>query len=161
MINPLNLLEIGTYTGYSAICMAEGLSREQALIHTIEKDDEMEEFILKYLNQSQQKEKIRLYLGDACDIIPTFENDFFDLAFIDADKREYWRHYELTLPKVRKGGFIIADNTLWSGKVTQPVESNDWQTKGIIEFNDKLKDDNRVEKVILPLRDGLTFIRKK
>ncbi|MFA6701387.1 MAG: O-methyltransferase [Dysgonamonadaceae bacterium] len=161
MINPLHVLEVGTYTGYSAICMAEGLIREQALIHTIEKDDEMERFIRKYLNQSDLNEKIRLYIGDACDLIPKFDDDFFDLAFIDADKRIYWKHYELTLPKVRRGGFIIADNTLWSGKVAQEVESNDWQTKGIIEFNDKLKEDIRVEKVMLPLRDGLTFIRKK
>jgi predicted O-methyltransferase YrrM len=101
-----------------------------------------------------------LYIGDATKIIPTFDDDFFDLAFIDADKRLYWEHYELILPKLRKGGFILADNTLWSGKVVEKTENNDYQTKGILAFNEKLAKDERVEKVILPIRDGLTLIRK-
>lgn len=160
MMRPKRVLEIGTYTGYATFCMAEGLD-EGALIYTIEKNDEMEPFIMPYLEQSPDKSKICLYWGDAKDILPTL-GEVFDLVFIDADKREYSTYYDLIFPYVRSGGLILADNTLWSGKVMdETVGSSDWQTKGILAFNEKIKADLRVEKVILPLRDGLTMIYKK
>lgn len=161
MINPENVLELGTFSGYSALCIAEGLLKEDARVHTIEINDEMEDFIRHAIDNSPCKEKIELHIGDATEIIPHFDDQFFDLAFIDADKRLYWEHYQLVLPKLRTGGFILADNTLWSGKVVEEIANNDYQTKGILEFNEKLGSDNRVEKVILPIRDGLTLIRKK
>ena len=161
MINPENVLELGTFSGYSTLCIAEGLLKENAQLHTIEINDEMEDFIRRVIENSSFKEQIWLHIGDATKIIPIFEDNFFDLAFIDADKRLYWEHYELILPKLRKGGFVLADNTLWSGKVVEDVANNDYQTKGILAFNEKLAKDNRVEKVILPIRDGLTLIRKK
>jgi predicted O-methyltransferase YrrM len=160
MIRPARVLEIGTYTGYSALSIAEGLEDDAAL-HTIEIDDEMEDMIRRYFSRSPSGKRITLHVGDAFEIIPRFGDAYFDMVFIDADKRDYWKLYETVLPKVRKGGFLLADNTLWHGKVLEETESNDWQTKGIIAFNDKLADDDRVEKVILPLRDGLTLIRKK
>lgn len=161
MIRPQQILELGTFTGYSALCMAEGLELTGATIHTVEIDDEMEDFIRKYIDASEYGNRIQLHIGDAREIIPAFDDSFFDLVFIDADKRHYWEYFEQVLPKVRKGGFILADNTLWDGKVLENPAGNDWQTKGILKFNDKLKEDNRVEKVILPIRDGLTCIRKK
>lgn len=160
MKRPARVLEIGTFTGYSALCIAEGLD-EGAELHTIEIDDEMEDFIRRYFGQSDFSDKITLHIGDAAEIVPTFADDFFDFAFIDGDKRTYWKIYEAVLPKMATGGFIVADNTLWHGKVIQPVAENDWQTKGIIAFNDKLAADPRVEKLILPVRDGLTVARKK
>jgi len=160
MMRPKRVLEIGTYTAYATFCMAEGLE-DDALIHTIEKNDEMEPFVFPFLEQSSDKDKIRIHWGDAKEILPEL-NEVFDLVFIDADKREYSMYYDLIFPYVRSGGVILADNTLWSGKVTsEKVESSDRQTKGILEFNDKIKEDLRVEKVILPLRDGLTIIYKK
>ena len=160
MIHPRRVLEIGTHTGYSALCIAEGLDAE-AELHTIEIDDEMEDFIRENMAQSENADKITFHIGDALQMIPEFADESFDLVFIDADKRYYWDFFETTLPKIRKGGFVIADNTLWYGKVVEEPDSNDFQTKGIIEFNDKLVADNRVEKVILPVRDGLTLMRKK
>jgi Predicted O-methyltransferase len=159
MIRPERVLEIGTYTGYSALCIAEGLE-DHAELHTIEIDDEMEDFIRNYIRLSPFGKRITLHIGDANEIVPRFETEFFDLAFIDADKRDYWTVYETTLPKIKKEGFLIVDNTLWHGKVLKEPESNDWQTKGVLEFNEKLAGDDRVEKVILPVRDGLTLIRK-
>ncbi len=159
MLTPRRILEIGTYTGYATLCMAEGLN-EDGLIHTIEINDEMEDFIMKYLSRSPEKEKIKVHFGDAMDIIPNL-NEEFDLVFIDADKRLYSDYYDLVFPKVRKGGLILADNTLWDGKVLEEPLASDKQTIGILEFNDKIKNDARVEKVILPLRDGLTIIWKK
>lgn len=159
MLRPLRILEIGTYTGYATLCMAEGLP-DEGLIHTLEINDEMEDFILKYLSRSPDKEKIRVHFGDAMDIIPTLD-ETFDLVFIDADKRLYSDYYDLAFPKVRKGGLILADNTLWDGKVLEKPSASDKQTIGILEFNKKIKKDPRVEKVILPLRDGLTMIWKK
>ena len=161
MINPYQVLELGTFSGYSALCIAEGLEKEGAGLHTIEMNDELEVFIRSTFEKSVNGKRISLYIGDATHIIPTFEDGFFDLAFIDADKRLYWEHYQLVLPKMRKGGFILVDNTLWSGKVMEQPANNDYQTKGVIEFNKKLAKDDRVEKVILPIRDGLTLIRKK
>lgn len=159
MLRPRRVLEIGTYTGYATLCMAEGLEPD-GLIHTIEINDEMEDFIRKYLERSPQKDKIRLHLGDAMEIIPGLD-ETFDLVFIDADKRLYCEYYDLVFPLVRPGGLILADNTLWDGKVIEEVHPADKQTQGILIFNEKVKQDNRVEKVILPLRDGLTIIWKK
>lgn len=159
MMRPRRVLEIGTYTGYATLCMAEGLE-DGALIHTVEINDEMEDFIMKYLSRSPHKDKIRLHIGDVMDILPELD-ETFDLVFIDADKRLYSDYYDLVFPKVRKGGLILADNTLWDGKVLAEPHPSDKQTAGILRFNNKIKDDARVEKVILPLRDGLTMIWKK
>ncbi len=160
MMRPHRVLEIGTYTGYATLCLAEGLD-EDALVHTIEINDEMEDFIRKYLEQSPYQDKIRLHIGNALDIIPQL-GETFDLVFIDADKRLYSSYYDLVFPWVRPGGLILADNTLWDGKVIdEKIPQSDRQTLGILAFNDKIKQDNRVEKVILPLRDGLTMIWKK
>lgn len=159
MLNPVRVLELGTYTGYATLCMAEGM-QEGALIHTLEINDEMEDFIMKYLSKSPHKEKICVHFGDAMDIIPQLD-ETFDLVFIDADKRLYSDYYDLIFPKVRPGGLILADNTLWDGKVVEEVHPSDKQTLGILAFNEKIKQDDRVEKVILPLRDGLTMIWKK
>ena len=160
MIRPSRVLEIGTFTGYSAICIAEGLEGG-AFLETIEIDDEMEDIIRGNLSRSSCNDKIKLIIGDANEVVLQYDDDTFDLVFLDGDKRDYLHLYEKLLPKVKSGGFILADNTLWHGKVLVEPKSNDWQTKGIIEFNDQLKSDNRVEKVIIPVRDGLTLIRKK
>jgi len=159
LCRPLRVLEIGTYTGYATLCLAEG-SPDESVIHTIEVNDEMEDFIRKYLDASPYNEKIRLHIGDAMEIIPTLE-ETFDLVFIDADKRLYSAYYDLVFPMVRAGGVILADNTLWDGKVVQELHPADKQTAGILDFNDRVSYDERVEKVILPLRDGLTMIWKK
>ena len=159
MIHPSRVLEIGTYTGYSALCIAEGLEGD-ARLHTIEIDDELEERILRNFSRSSVADRITLHIGDARELLPRFEDVSFDLAFLDGDKRNYWQIYEATLPKVKSGGFLLADNTLWHGKILEPAPS-DRQTQGIQEFNERLAGDKRVEKVILPLRDGLTLIRKK
>lgn len=159
MLRPRRILEIGTYTGYATLCMAEGLE-DNGLIHTLEINDEMEDFIKKYLSASPDSDKIRLHLGDAMEIIPVLD-EVFDMVFIDADKRLYSDYYDLVFPKVRSGGLILADNTLWDGKVLEEPHQSDKQTIGILSFNDKIKEDPRVEKVILPLRDGLTMIWKK
>ena len=159
MMQPRRVLEIGTYTGYATLCLAEGLP-EDGLVHTLEINDEMEDFIFKYLNQSPLQEKIRVHFGDAMEIIPQLDEQF-DLVFIDADKRLYSAYYDLVFPKVRAGGLILADNTLWDGKVVETIPASDRQSLGILAFNEKIKQDERVEKVILPLRDGLTMIWKK
>ena len=159
MMQPRRVLEIGTYTGYATLCLAEGLP-EDGLVHTLEINDEMEDFIFKYLNQSPLQEKIRVHFGDAMEIIPQLDEQF-DLVFIDADKRLYSAYYDLVFPKVRAGGLILADNTLWDGKVVETIPASDKQSLGILAFNEKIKQDERVEKVILPLRDGLTMIWKK
>lgn len=159
MLRPYRILEIGTYTGYATLCMAEGLE-DGALIHTLEINDEMEDFILKYLSQSPYREKVKLHFGDALEIIPSL-GETFDMVFIDADKRLYPEYFDLIFPLVRPGGLILADNTLWDGKVLEEPHQSDRQTIGILEFNEKIKADPRIEKVILPLRDGLTMIWKK
>jgi predicted O-methyltransferase YrrM len=158
MVRPHRILELGTYAGYSALCMAEALD-DDGLIHTIECDDELEDFILENLAGSTHGHKVKLHIGNALDKINQL-NETFDLVFIDADKREYMAYYEAVLPKVRQGGFILADNTLWDGKVLQKVDPNDKQTIEIMRFNDLVTSDTRIEKVLLPLRDGLTIIRK-
>ena len=159
MMQPRRVLELGTYTGYATLCLAEGLP-EDGLVHTLEINDEMEDFIFKYLNQSPLQEKIRVHFGDAMEIIPQLDEQF-DLVFIDADKRLYSAYYDLVFPKVRAGGLILADNTLWDVKVVDTIPASDKQSLGILAFNEKIKQDERVEKVILPLRDGLTMIWKK
>ena len=159
MIQPNRILELGTFTGYSALCMAEALP-EGGVLHTIECDDELEDFILQNFAGSAYGDKIKLHIGDALVEIEKL-NETLDLVFIDADKREYLAYYEAVLPKLRHGGYILADNTLWDGKVLKAVEPNDKQTIEIMRFNDFVATDPRVEKVILPLRDGLTVIRKK
>lgn len=159
MVQPRYILEIGTYTGYATLCMAEGAA-DDAEIHTIEVNDELEDFILKHLHKSKLKDKIHLHIGDAMQIIPTIDC-VFDMVFIDANKRHYREYYELVFGKVRRGGLIVADNTLWDGKVLETPHPTDKQTMGIQDFNDMLAKDERVEKVILPIRDGLTLIWKK
>lgn len=159
MIKPKYVLELGTFTGYSALCMAEGIAPDGE-IHTIEIDDEIEDFTRSYFEQSEYKERIHFYIGDAIHIVPSIDCSF-DLVFIDADKRHYVEYYDLVFDKVRSGGFILADNTLWDNKVVTEPESRDAQTVGILRFNEMIAADSRVEKVILPLRDGLTLIWKK
>ena len=159
MIQPQKILEIGTYTGYSAICLAKGLKNSGAL-HTIELNDELEQFIRKYFKKAGLENQINLHIGNALEMIPKI-NESFDLVFIDGDKREYLKYYQSVFEYVYPGGFILADNVLWSGKVIKQELPDDEYTKGIIEFNEWIKNDHRVEKVILPLRDGLTLIRKK
>jgi len=159
MIQPRNILELGTFTGYSAICLAKGLKDGGKLI-TIEVDDELEALSKKYFHKAGLGDRIEQRIGSALEIIPTL-GEKFDLVFIDADKREYVQYYELLIDRIESGSYILADNTLWSGKVLEEPKADDLQTKGIIEFNDLLKNDHRVEKVILPLRDGMTLIRKK
>ncbi len=159
MMNPKYILEIGTYTAYATLCLAEGADND-AEIHTIEVNDELEDFILKHLHKSKLKDKIHLHIGDAMEIIPQIERTF-DLVFIDANKRHYIEYYNLIFDKVRPGGLIIADNTLWDGHVLETPKPSDKQTIGIQQFNDMIAKDDRVEKVILPIRDGLTLIWKK
>ena len=159
MIQPQQILEVGTFTGYSALCFAEALP-ENGCVDTIEIDDELEDFIRDNFRNSPYENKINLYIGDALAIIPSLEK-MYDLVFLDAEKSQYTRYYDAVLPKVKNGGYILADNTIWDGKVTENVLSNDLKTREIIRFNDLIKADSRVEKVILPLRDGLTIIRKK
>ncbi len=159
MIQPKFVLELGTFTGYSALCMAEALD-DDGILHTIECDDELEDFIIQNFKGSEHGHKIKLHIGNALTEIVKLD-EIFDLVFIDADKREYLAYYEAVLPKLRSGGFIFADNTLWDGKVLKPVEQNDRQTIEIKLFNYFVAADMRVEKVMLPLRDGLTVIRKK
>lgn len=159
MIQPENILEIGTFTGYSAICLAKGLRHDGKLI-TIEIDDELEDMARKYFRKAGVENKVEQRIGVALEIIPTL-NTRFDLVFIDADKREYTEYYNAIFPLIKPGGYIIADNTLWNGKVFEKPANDDAQTRGIIRFNKLIKDDTRVEKVILPLRDGMTIIRKK
>lgn len=159
MIAPKTAIELGTFSGYSALCMAEGMA-EDARLHTFEIDDELEDFIREGFASSPHGNKITLHIGDASLELPQWKPESVDLVFIDADKREYRKYYSLCFPLVRKGGYIIADNTLWDGHVTEPPEKQSAQTREIIAFNDMVAADARVEKVILPLRDGLTLIRK-
>jgi predicted O-methyltransferase YrrM len=158
MLRPSSILEIGTFTGYSSICLAKGLVENGQLI-TIEKDDEITDFAEKYISRSGKADSITLLRGDAREIIPTL-NHSFDLVFLDAEKDEYLDYYEHVFPKVTAGGFILADNVLWGGKVIQEPENEDHFTGGILAFNEHIKKDKRVEQVILPVRDGIMLIRK-
>jgi len=159
MIRPNNILEIGTFAGYSAICMAEGLE-PGGKVYTFEINDEQEDFTRPWIEQSGLADKIEFIIGDAIKDAPKLGIEF-DMAFIDGDKRTYMESYEMVLSILRPGGFILADNTLWDEHVVDPTYLKDAQTKGILKFNDFVAQDERVEKVILPLRDGLTLIRKK
>lgn len=159
MIRPKNILEVGTFSGYSAICMAEGLD-EGGKVWTFEINDEMEDFTRPWIKNSPVADKIDFRIGDANIEAPKL-GVTFDLAFVDGDKRTYVETYEMVLRLLRPGGYIIADNTLWDGHVTDPAYDHDHQTQGIRQFNDHVAADNRVEQVIVPLRDGLTLIRKK
>ncbi len=157
MIRPKLVLEIGTYSGYSALCMAEGLE-EGAHLHTVEINDEQEDFTLPWFQNSPYGDRITMHIGDALVVVPQLGLTF-DMAFIDGDKRRYVDYYEIVMEHLKKGGYILADNTLWDGHVVDD-EAYDAQTEGIRFFNDHVAADERVEKVILPLRDGLTIIRK-
>lgn len=159
MLNPKNILELGTYTGYSAISMGFALA-DNAFLDTIEIYDENEEIINKYIEKAGLQDKIKCHIGDAKEIITQLDSTF-DLVFIDANKREYPDYYNLVFDKVNPGGYIIADNILWSGKVVEPLQHNDKQTEGILEFNKMVQEDNRVENVIFPFRDGMMVVRKK
>ena len=157
LIRPRNILEIGTYTGYSALCLCEGM-QEGGQLHTIDIKEELVDFQRKHFDKSPWGKQIVQHLGEAIDIIPTLELKF-DLVFIDADKENYLNYLELILPKMNKGGIILSDNVLWSGKVLEPLQPNDLSTKIIMEYNELLKNDPRVETVLLPIRDGLTVSR--
>ena len=162
MLRPRRILELGTFTGYSALCMAEGLP-DDGIVVTIEHNDELEERIRKNLSLSPLGKKIQLIIGDAIERINELRNEWtneFDLVFIDADKREYCSYLEAVYPLVPTGGFILADNTLWDGHIIDPAYDKDKQTSGLRAFNDKVASDDRFEQVILPLRDGMTIIRK-
>lgn len=158
MIRPKNVLEVGTFSGYSALSMAEGLE-DGGHLYTFEINDEQEDFTRPWIEQSPWADRITFLIGDAITEAPRL-GIIFDLAFIDGDKRTYRETYEMALSVVRKGGFILADNTLWDGHVVDPSYGKDQQTHGIVSFNDYVRQDSRVERVILPLRDGLTLIRK-
>lgn len=158
MIRPKNILEVGTFSGYSAICMAEGLE-EGGMVYTYEINDEQEDFTRPWIENSPVADKIRFIIGDAIKEAPKLGIEF-DMAFIDGDKRTYIESYEMALSVLRPGGFILADNTLWDGHVLEVPKSSDRRTAGIENFNDFVMNDSRVEKVLLPLRDGLTLIRK-
>ena len=159
MIRPKNILEVGTFSGYSAICLAEGLERG-GMVYTYEINDELEDFTRPWIEGSPVADRIRFIIGDALTEAPKLGVEF-DMAFIDGDKRTYIDTYEMALYLLRPGGFILADNTLWDGHVLEKPRPSDRQTAGIEAFNDYVAADSRVEKVILPLRDGLTLIRKK
>lgn len=158
IIKPKTVLEIGTYTGYSTICLSEGLDKNGS-IHTIDHNEELLVIQNKYFKKAGISEKVKQYTGDATKIVKKLNLDF-DLVFIDADKENYPLYFDLIIEKVKPGGVIIADNILWSGKILEKVEEEDYATKSIIEFNDKVKNDDRVETIILPIRDGLSLIRK-
>ena len=161
MIQPKRILELGTFTGYSALCLAEGLQADGKLV-TIEHNDEMEEAIRRNLSLSPLGEKIELVIGDAKEVLGQMEaGEGVDLVFVDADKKEYCDYLDLLVPLMKKGGWILADNTLWDGHIIDPAYDKDKQTVALREFNDKVAADERLEKVILPLRDGLTIIRVK
>jgi len=158
MIRPARILEIGTYTGYSAICLAEGL-RDHGILHTIDINDELRPLVERYVKQAGMEKKIMLHSGDARTIIPGL-NEKFDLVFIDADKVNYANYFDLVFPMVPVGGFLIADNVLWSGKVLEKAGDMDHDTRAIHAFNKKVQDDNRVLNVLFPIRDGLMVMKK-
>jgi caffeoyl-CoA O-methyltransferase len=159
MVKPQYILEIGTYTGYSAICLMEGLQPHGKLI-TIDINEELEEMVKAYFNKAGLTQKVEHITGDALKIIPTLQTNF-DLVFIDADKINYSNYYDLIMPRLNHGGYILADNVLWSGNVLKPIENMDDDTRAIVEFNRKITNDSAVENVLLPVRDGIMLIRKK
>ena len=157
IINPKDILEIGTYTGYSAICIAEGISNE-ATIDTIDKNEELEDIQNKYFKKSGFRDQIKQHIGNALEIIPTLDKKF-DLVFIDADKSNYCNYFNLVIGKMKKGGIILSDNVLWSGKVVEKLDKKDIDTKALLEYNRLLNTDPRVETILLPIRDGLSISR--
>ena len=157
IINPKDILEIGTYTGYSAICIAEGISNE-ATIDTIDKNEELEDIQNRYFKKSGFRDQIKQHVGNALEIIPTLDKKF-DLVFIDADKSNYRNYFNLVIGKMKKGGIILSDNVLWSGKVVEKLDKKDIDTKALLEYNRLLNSDPRVETVLLPIRDGLSISR--
>jgi len=159
MIQPKDILEIGTYTGYSVLCFAEGLA-EGGHIITIDKNEELEDLVHDFVSRSEYKDQIKCMVGDAMKIVPQLKRSF-DLVFIDADKGNYLNYYSMVMNKIRKGGYIIIDNVLWSGKVLDKVQDNDEDTKVLIELNKTIHEDSRVEEVMLPIRDGLFVVRVK
>jgi caffeoyl-CoA O-methyltransferase len=158
MIKPSSILEIGTYTGYSALCLAEGL-KENAKLYTIDINEELEDMVRKFFKEAGMEERIEYIIGDATELIPGI-NASFDLVFIDADKENYSLYYDLVFDKLNQGGYIIADNVLWSGKVTMEPEQMDKDTKAIVDFCEKVQNDQRVQNVLFPVRDGLLVVRK-
>ncbi len=158
MIAPKNILEIGTYTGYSAICLSDGL-KDGGKLHTIDINEEYEEIISRYFKEAGAENKIKRYIGNAMDIIPTI-NESFDLVFIDADKENYSNYFDLVFDMVPIGGYILADNVLWSGKVLEKPETLDIDTKALINYCNKVESDPRVENVLFPIRDGIMVCRK-
>lgn len=158
MTKPKNILEIGTYTGYSALCLAEGMQKEGKLI-TIDKNEELEEFTQSYFDKSEYKDQIDFRIGNAVEIIPNL-NLKFDLVFIDADKINYSNYFDLVIDKTEEGGYIIADNVLWSGKVAEPINPNDKDTQAMVDYCKKIQEDQRVENILMPVRDGLMIARK-
>lgn len=157
LVRPIQILEIGTFTGYSALCLCEGL-QQNGQLHTIDIKEELVDFQRKYFDKSKFGPQIFQYLGDAIDIIPTL-NQHFDLVFIDADKENYAHYFDLIVPKMNKGGIILSDNVLWSGKVLNPTTTGDISTAKLKIFNSKVKNDPRVETILLPIRDGLSMCR--
>ena len=157
IINPKDILEIGTYTGYSAICIAEGISND-ATIDTIDKNEELEDIQNKYFKKSGFRDQIKQHIGNALEIIPTLDKKF-DLVFIDADKSNYCNYFNLVIGKMKNGGIILSDNVLWSGKVVEKLDKKDIDTKALLEYNSLLNSDPRVETVLLPIRDGLSISR--
>ena len=157
LIRPKNILEIGTYTGYATLCLCEGM-QENGIVHTIDIKEELVDFQRKYFDQSPWGNQIVQHLGEANAIIPKLEATF-DLVFIDADKENYLNYYELIVPRMNKGGIILSDNVLWSGKVVEPLKEGDVSTQVLLEYNKRLNEDPRVETVLLPIRDGLTVSR--
>jgi caffeoyl-CoA O-methyltransferase len=157
LIRPVNILEIGTFTGYAALCLCEGM-RKNGQLHTIDIKEELVDFQRKHFDKSGFGAQIHQHLGEAVNIIPTLDLKF-DLVFIDADKENYINYFNLILPKMNKGGIILSDNVLWSGKVVEPLQKNDISTKILLEYNLLLKNDRRIETVLLPIRDGLTVSR--
>ena len=158
MIRPKRILEIGTYTGYSALCLAEGLTRG-GILYTIDINEELEPIIKKYFSASDYANQIQLKIGNALDIVAELD-ETFDLVFIDADKENYSNYFDMVIDKVRQGGYIIADNVLWSGKVTEPINEDDIDTKSLIDYSKKVNNDLRVTSVLFPVRDGLMISRK-
>lgn len=158
MIQPKNVLEIGTYTGYSALCLAEGLIPEGKL-YTIDVNEELEDFANDFFENSPYKNQIIQLIGDAKNIIPTLKEQF-DIVFIDADKKSYTDYYDMVFSKVKIGGYIMADNVLWSGKITEDYNKTDRDTQKLIEFNTKVQNDERVQNVLFPIRDGIMIARK-
>ncbi len=157
LVNPKHILEIGTFTGYATLCLAEGL-QQGGTIHTVDNNEELADFQEKYFSQSLWAGQIHRHLGNALDIIPTL-NKKFDLVFIDADKPNYPNYWEMVVPMMNRGGLILSDNVLWSGKVLEPVKPNDKSTLVLLDYNRRVKEDPRVETVLLPIRDGLTVSR--